>query len=260
MGQAITNLSIETAGTEEEAAELLEAALGVEVGVEGEVEGEEGGVGNPRAMGALEFLTQDEETIGTKFVDAYNEFNELSRLEMLSNVRHRWPARARFAFNCYRHYEQPLLRRSGEPPVTILVQEGVTQGGPLSMVLYRITLVPLAQELRAVDPGLLFPFYPDDVAFDGSAQRSTQLLKLLIRRVPDWGYFPEPDKSLFISDTPGQEEAARREFVVEGLVLYFCSGSRYLGACLGLQEELSAWVKPQVEVWAHGVRILGQIA
>ena len=54
----------------------------------------------------------------------------------------------------------------------------------------------------------------------------------------------------------GQEEAAKREFVAEGLVLNLISGSRYLGAYLGPQEELEAWVKPQVEVWSHGVRLL----
>ena len=35
------------------------------------------------------------------------------------------------------------------------------------MVLYRIALFPLAKELRAADPGILFPFYADDAAFDG---------------------------------------------------------------------------------------------
>ena len=51
----------------------------------------------------------------------------------------------------------------------------------------------------------------------------------------------------------------KREFVKEGLCLNFVSGSWYLGAYLGLQEELEAWVKPQVEAWAHGVRVLGKI-
>ena len=37
------------------------------------------------------------------------------------------------------------------------------------MVLYRITLVPLAEELRAVDSGILSPFYADDAAFERSA-------------------------------------------------------------------------------------------
>ena len=100
----------------------------------------------------------------------------------------------------------------------------------------------------------------DDVAFDGLARRSAQLLKLLMKRGPDRGYFPEPAKSLFISDTPGQEEAAKREFDKEGLCLNFVSGSRYLGAYLDPQAELEAWVKPQVEAWAYGVRVLAKIA
>ena len=123
------------------------------------------------------------------------------------------------------------------------------------MVLYGITLSPLAEELQAADPGLLSPFYADNAAFDGSAQRSTQLLKLLMRRGPDQGYFPEPAKSLFISDTPGQEAGSKREFAAEGLTLNFVTGSRYLGAYLGPQEELEAWVKPQVEAWAHRVKV-----
>ena len=91
-------------------------------------------------------------------------------------VQHRWPAGAKFAFNCYIHWTQLILPQPGEPPVTILSREGVTQGNPLSMVLYGITLVSLDEELRVADPGLLSPFYADDAAFDGSAQQSAQVL------------------------------------------------------------------------------------
>ena len=69
-------------------------------------------------------------------------------------------------------------------------------------------------------------------------RRSAQLLKLLMKRGPDQGYFPEPAKSLFILDNPGQEEAAKIEFAKDGLCLNFVSGSRYLGAYVGPQEEL----------------------
>ena len=50
-------LTIETAGTEEEAADGLKAALGMEVEEDRDSEGEEGGEGTQRALGALEFLT-----------------------------------------------------------------------------------------------------------------------------------------------------------------------------------------------------------
>ena len=101
------NLTIETAGTEEEATEGLEAALDtqeLEVEGAGGSKGEEGGGETQRALEALEFLTHDAESIGMTLVDARNGFNELSRLAMLWTVRHRWPAGARFAFNCYKHW------------------------------------------------------------------------------------------------------------------------------------------------------------
>ena len=122
--------------------------------------------------------------------------------------------------------------------------------------MYGITLVPLLKELRAADPGLLSLFYADDAVFESSARQSAQLLNLLMERGRDREYFPEPAKSLFISDTPRQEEEARMEFAAEGLVLNFVSGSQYLGAYLGPQEELAVWLKPQVEAWSHRVRFL----
>ena len=94
------------------------------------------------------------------------------------------------------------------------------------MVLYGITLAPLAEELRAADQGLISSFYADDVALDGLARFSAQLLKLLMKRGPDRGYFTKPANSLFVLDTTGQKEVTRREFAAEGLVMNFVNGSR----------------------------------
>ena len=118
--EGINNLTIETAVTEEEAAEQQKAVL--EMGVEEErgSEGEGGGKGASRALGSLEFLTQDADPSGTTLVDTRNEFNELIRLAMLWTVQHRWLEGGRIAFNCYRHWAQLLLRQRGEPPVTVL--------------------------------------------------------------------------------------------------------------------------------------------
>ena len=82
---------------EEEASEILEEALGMEVEEVGE--GEEGGDGTPRELGDIEFLTQEAEPSRTTLVDVRNGFNELSRLAMMWTVRHSWPVWTRFAFN-----------------------------------------------------------------------------------------------------------------------------------------------------------------
>ena len=117
---------------------------------------------------------------------------------MLWTVRHCWPVGVRFAFNFYRDWAQLLLHQPGEPPVTILSREGVTHGDPLLMVLYWITLVPLAKELGAADAELLYPFYVENATFDGLVRQSAHLLKLLVTRRMDRGYFPGSAKSLFI--------------------------------------------------------------
>ena len=120
-------------------------------------------------------------------------------------------------------------------------------------ILNRIALVPLAKEIRAADPGLLSLFYAHNAAFGSLARQSAQSLKLLVKRGMERVYFTEPSKPLLILDTPGKEEATKREFDMEGLTLNYIFCSRYLGAYLGLQKELEAWVKPQVEAWAHGL-------
>ena len=86
MVAGLDNLTIETTGTQEEAEEGMAAALGMEVEVDRGSEGEEGGGGTLRALGALEFLTQEAEPRGTTLVDSGNGFNELSRLAMLWTV------------------------------------------------------------------------------------------------------------------------------------------------------------------------------
>ena len=69
MAGLIGNLTIETAGTEEEAEEGLAAALDMEVEGDRDSEGDEGGGGTKRSLEALEFLTQKAEPSGTTLID-----------------------------------------------------------------------------------------------------------------------------------------------------------------------------------------------
>ena len=131
----------------------------------------------------------------------------------------------RFSFDCYKHWAHIIFRHPDNPPVTLLILEGVTQGYPLLMVHYGITLIPLVEELRASVPGILTPFYAEDAVFDRSAPRSTQLLKLPMERGADWWYFPDLAKSMFIAELPDQEEEANREIASKGLELTFEGGS-----------------------------------
>ena len=74
-----------TAGMEEDVADILEEALRMKV--EEDRDGEEGVDGTLRALGAIEFLTQEAVPSGTTLVDAYNEYKKLSCLSTMWTVR-----------------------------------------------------------------------------------------------------------------------------------------------------------------------------
>ena len=83
----ISNLRIETAGTEEEATEGLEEALRMEVEEYGGSKGKEGGGGTQHTLETREFLTKDAEPSGTMLVDAHNGFNELSLVAWMPYIQ-----------------------------------------------------------------------------------------------------------------------------------------------------------------------------
>ena len=68
----------------------------------------------------------EEDDWGVLLVDARNAFNEGNRIKMLWTVRHLWPAGARFAFNCYRHWSTLIFRgKDGNSTSIIQVKKGL---------------------------------------------------------------------------------------------------------------------------------------
>ncbi|KAI2498783.1 hypothetical protein MHU86_15686 [Fragilaria crotonensis] len=177
-------------------------------------------------------------------VDATNGFNELGRKAMLWTVRHTWANGARFSFNCYRHSAQLLMRRRGGDCEIILSREGVTQGDPLSMVLYGLALSPLAETLRARVPTVAQPWYADDAAMagpvDGIAEAQRLLLELGPRRDTSRAGQVDPHRPLA---TPPPALAALAEFNFRHE-----EGHRYRWL-LGSGAAEAAWVDPQVQQW-----------
>ncbi|KAL7526623.1 hypothetical protein ACHAXR_001569, partial [Thalassiosira sp. AJA248-18] len=179
-------------------------------------------------------------------VDAANGFNSLSRMGMLWTVRHRCPKLARFAFNCYRHQARLVCRRPGKDALILQSREGVTQGDPLSMALYGIALLPLAEMLREASPNVLQPWYADDAAMQGTAGEVAATFETLIKVGPMFGYHPEPAKSFVICPI-ASEAAANAVFDEKDLPVNYCRGHRYVGGFVGSNAMRDRWVEPMVE-------------
>ena len=86
-------------------------------------------------------FTQDPYPVGRTLFYSHHGFNKLMHLVILWTVRHRWPEVASFTF--FKNLVLLILHQSGMTPDTLLIQYGVTQGYPLLILLYSITLITL---------------------------------------------------------------------------------------------------------------------
>jgi len=193
----------------------------------------------------------------TLLVDARNGFNELSQKVGLWTVRHRWPSSSRFAFNCYRHAAQLVIRRAGQPCSIILSQEGVTQGDPISMVIYGVAMTPLTESLRTTLPNVLQAWYADDSAFDGAIPEIAAAMQLILAKGPARGYYPEPSKSILICN-PTVRETVQGE--LEAFHFQYEDGYRHVGGFIGTPEAKAKWLQPQIQQWILGIQRLAKVA
>ena len=70
----------------------------------------------------------------------------------------------------------------------------------MSMAFYAVGLLPLIREVKGVEglKSVLQMWYADDVSAGGCINKLIELFRLLITRGPDFGYFPEPSKSIVV--------------------------------------------------------------
>jgi hypothetical protein len=125
------------------------------------------------------------------------------------------------------------------------------------MVLYGLSLTPLAEAIRHSVPTAVQPWYADDSAMVGPIPSIATAQRLLLQLGPRRGYFPEPEKSILISkpDTAPTDLAELTEFNFN-----HSHGHRYLGGFIGSGAEEANWVDPQIAHWVDGIIALSKVA
>lgn len=215
---------------------------GIKHGIEGSV----------HAMKEL-FDEHSEEGWGVLLVDAANAFNSVNRKCALYNARILWPRCSRFIFNTYRGYSPLIIRGTHE---ILYSKEGVTQGDPLSMLLYAIAIIPLIRSLKIASK-IVQNWYADDASATGCLEDLKEWFQSLMNAGPLYGYHPEPHKSILIV-SENFHDKAKTQF--EELGISIVTGNRFLGGYIGDKAGKEEYVHNKVVKWVNSIERLGVIS
>ena len=204
--------------------DILDAAGSLQVSA-GQKSGSEAAV---HAMNSM-FIAND--TNAVLLIDPTNAFNMLNRAATLHNISILCPILATFVINTYRL------------PVTIFVtggqelksSEGTTQGDPLSMSIYGISLIPLMLALLNTS-NTKQCWLADDASGAESIKDVLNWWQSLEKMGPMFGCHPNTLKCWLIVK-PNKYEEAMEAFQNTGINIT-TKGRRHLGAALGSRDFL----------------------
>ena len=220
---------------------------------------------------ALQQLWDAENTDLILLVDASNAFNRMSREQALRTVDQRCPVLSVALRNLYGHPARLIM----ENGVSLLSEEGTTQGCPLGMAMFAVASLPLI----ALSEGarVIQSWYADDSAAGGKAREVRAWFDVLHKEGPKYGYDVCLRKTIAIVK-PDRVEAVKEAFgpllsedpdgsgilLVTGdpaeLNMSATTGHRYLGAGLGATGFRKSYVQRKVQEWTRELRILRGLA
>ena len=141
--------------------------------------------GNEAAIHAMRTVFEADETDAVLLCDAFNAFNALNSATALHNIRVLCPVIAVCAINTYRESARLFITGGKE----IVSAEDTTQGVPLAMGLYALSVQPLITSLGAASSTKQC-WFADDACGAGSILEIKKWWDALNTLGPDFGYFP----------------------------------------------------------------------
>ena len=198
-------------------------------------------------------IFDEDDTEAILLIDASNAFNSLNRAAALNNIRILCPMVATYTINTYRLPTRLFVLGGQE----MKSSEGTTQGDPLSMALYAISLQPLITRLH-ITSSTKQCWFADDASGAGTAIQLKKWWDTLIEDGPEYGYHPKDDKCWLI--TKPEKEEIIREIFKESEINITTEGKRHLGAVVGSRSYLNEYVNEKVEEWVKEIINLADFA
>ena len=209
--------------------------------------------GSEAAIHAMHTIFESDDTDAVLLIDASNAFNALNRAAALHNIRILCPIIAIYAINTYRQPARLFVIGGKE----IVSAEGTTQGDPLAMGLYALSIQPLITSLQAAS-SVKQCWFADDASGAGSIMEIRTWWDALSTLGPDFGYFPN-DRKCWIIAKPAKEESVREAFK-DTSINVTVQGQKHLGAAIGSREYLEEYVSEKVTNWINDIAKLAEFA
>jgi hypothetical protein len=132
--------------------------------------------------------------------------------------------------------------------------EGTTQGDPLAMPLYALSLIPFIHRLHGLCKQA---WYADDAQAAGQLQDLRTWWDLLVSNGPAYGYYVNPGKTKLVVKSSLLDEAL---VIFEGTGITITEGSRDLGSAIGSASFVAKYAADKVTDWTKEMETLAMIA
>ena len=202
------------------------------------------------AIHAMTLAYEDDGVEAAVFVDASNAFNNLNREAALRNIHNICPALAVIATNTYRKASPLFIDQQ-----TIQSKEGTTQGDSLAMAIYAIAIRPLIDNVQNEAMQI---WYADDATASGKLSNLKEWWNKLSVSGPDFGYFPNAQKSVVVTKPSHLEEATR--IFAECKMTITTEGTKYLGTPIGDEAFVNRSIEQKIAEWVKEIKQLSSIA
>ena len=209
--------------------------------------------GSEAAIHAMHAIYMADETDGVLLIDANNAFNALNRQAALHNIRVQCPIIATYAINTYRLSARLFITGGQE----ILSAEGTTQGDPLAMGLYALSIQPLITSLQGACK-IKQCWFADDASGAGPVAEIKRWWDTLSAIGPDFGYHPNGKKCWII--TKPDREIIMKEAFKGTAINVTAQGQRHLSAAIGSREYVEEYVNDKVANWISEIAKLAEFA
>ena len=165
------------------------------------------------------------------------------------------PEFALVLINTYRNPARLFLSNGSE----IESAEGTTQGCPLAMPFYGISVKPIITNLRQAVPQVFQVWLADDATGAGNLSDLKKWWDLIVREGEKFGYYVKPSKSWLILKNPEKLNQTQALFK-DSPINITTTGKRHLGASLGSEDFKTEYIDEKVQNWCKRIEKLSEIA